>query len=90
MWFKEEVKNPAPDKKPTYIRFGIGLNPRKSNQLDILLPKKFKEALRDEQTITDDKTLKLLLEQLWGKHGSRCIPITQRNKNRNVWSKGTN
>ena len=64
MWFKEEVKNPAPDKKPTYIRFGIGFNPRKPDELDILVPKKFKEALRDENTIGDDVTYKRLLSQL--------------------------
>ena len=85
MWFKEEVRNPAPDKKPTYIRFGIGLNPRKSNQLDILMPKKFKEALRDELTIGDDETYKLLLTQLYGKYSNKWKPMAQRNQSTKYW-----
>jgi hypothetical protein len=89
MWFKEEIRNPAaPQEKPTYIRFGIGKNPRKGDLLDVLVPKKFKEALRDSHAVTDDKTFKLLLEQLMQKYGSRWIPIVQRNKKRNFWLQG--
>ena len=86
MWFKEEVRNPAPDTNPTYIRFGIGINPRKTNSLDILLPRKYKEALRNENTIGNDATYKQLLEQLYGKYCNKWKPMAQRNQSKNYWT----
>ena len=85
MWFKEEVRNPAPDTNPTYIRFGIGINPRKPNQLDILLPKKFKNALRDEKTIGDEETYNQLLSQLYGKYHGKWKPMAERNLSKKYW-----
>jgi hypothetical protein len=85
MWFKEEVKNPsAPENQPlTYIRFGIGFNPRKKDDLDVLLPKKFREALINEQSI-DGETRKLLLGELFDRYKDRWKPIAERNQHRDM------
>ena len=64
MWLNEKVCHPAPGQEDVYIRFGIGQNPKKSYELDIVLPKKFKEALRNRRVIGDNATYKLLLQQL--------------------------
>jgi hypothetical protein len=83
MWFKEEVRHPnAPeDFKLTYIRFGIGYNPRKKDSLDVLLPKLYREALENEQSI-DGELRKALLGELFDRYKDRWRPIAERNQHK--------
>jgi molybdopterin converting factor small subunit len=85
MWLKEEVKNPeAPDDyQLTYIRFGLGYNPRNPEILDVLLPNKYKEALKTEQSI-DGETRKLLLGELLDRYKGRYRPIAETNQHKKM------
>ena len=83
MWFKEEVKNPSASDcyQLTYIRFGLGYNPRNPAGLDVLLPHKYREALKTEQSIDGD-IRKLLLGELLDRYKGRYRPIAERNQHK--------
>ena len=86
MWFKEDVVNPSAPGQTTYIKFGIGYNPRKKDKLDVLIPKKFRDSLRNTHAIGDSNTYKMLLQDIWQKYSEKWIPLAQRSQYKNYWS----